>query len=130
MQRLRVEPYSSYLERRRKGPIYPVTLANGLVFLSGLPPFEPGTGEIKRLPFECQAEIVLTQMCECLEAAASSLANVLKCNVYCTPEPTHFTIFNDVYARYFPNESPARHLPSRTLFYRPFRHRSDCVASI
>jgi hypothetical protein len=42
MQRFRVEPYSSYLERRRKGPIYPVTLASGLVFLSGLPPFEPG----------------------------------------------------------------------------------------
>jgi 2-iminobutanoate/2-iminopropanoate deaminase len=130
MQRLRVEPYSSYLERRRKGPIYPVTLASGLVFLSGLPPFEPGTGEIKRLPFQRQAEIVLTQMQECLEAAASSLANVLKCNVYCTPEPTHFTIFNDVYARYFPNESPARiflHVPS---FTGPFDIEVDCVAAI
>jgi 2-iminobutanoate/2-iminopropanoate deaminase len=82
------------------------------------------------LPFERQAEIVLTQMYECLEAAASSLANVLKCNVYCTPEPTHFTIFNDVYARYFPNESPARiflHVPS---FTGPFDIEVDCVASI
>jgi len=130
MQRLRVEPYSGYLERRRKGPIYPVTVANGFVFLSGLPPFEPGTGEIKQLPFDRQARIVLTQMQECLAAAGSSLANVLKCNVYCMPEPGHFATFNDIYADFFPSESPARiflHVPS---FTGPFDIEVDCVAAL
>jgi 2-iminobutanoate/2-iminopropanoate deaminase len=130
MKRIRVEPISSYLERRRKGSIYPVTVAHGFVYLSGLPPFDPETGEIKPLPFELQADIVLTQMQYCLEAAGSSLARVLKCNVYCTPDPSHFAKFNDAYARYFPGESPARiflHVPS---FPGPFDVEVDCVAVI
>jgi 2-iminobutanoate/2-iminopropanoate deaminase len=129
IRRLRVEPISSYLERRRKGPIYPVIVADGLVYLSGLPPFDPETGDIRPLPFERQAEIVLDQMKHCLEAAGSSLAQVLKCNVYCTPDPSHFATFNEVYARYFPSESPARiflHVPS---WPGPFDVEMDCIAA-
>ena len=130
LQRLRVEPISSYLERRRKGPICPVAIAEGLVYLSGLPPFEPGTGEIRRVPFARQSELVLDQMKLCLEAAGSSLAHVLKCNVYCTPDPAHFATFNEIYERYFPSDAPARiflHVPS---FAGPFDIEVDCVAIV
>ncbi|QOZ72690.1 RidA family protein [Bradyrhizobium arachidis] len=128
MKRIRVEPISSYLERRRKGPIYPVVVAGGLVYLSGLPPFDPDTGEVRLLPFARQAEIVLDQMQRCLEAAGSSLAEVIKCNVYCTPDPAHFAAFNEVYARYFQDHSPARifvHVPS---WPGPFDVEVDCIA--
>ena len=130
LRRIRVEPISSYLERRRKGPIYPVIVANGLAYLSGLPPFDPETGELTRLPFERQAEIVLDQMKLCLEAAGSSLELVLKCNVYCTPDPANFAVFNEVYARYFPSASPARiflHVPS---WPGPFDVEIDCIAAV
>jgi 2-iminobutanoate/2-iminopropanoate deaminase len=130
MKRIRVEPISSYLERRRKGPIYVAVVANGFVYLSGLPPFDPETGDVKPAPFERQAEIVLEQMKHCLEVAGSSLAQVVKCNVYCTPDPSHFATFNEVYARYFPTESPARiflHVPS---WPGPFDVEVDCVAVV
>jgi 2-iminobutanoate/2-iminopropanoate deaminase len=132
MQRrtIRVEPISTWLERRRKGPIYPVTVAGETVYVSGLPPFDPETGDIKRVPFARQAELVLAQMQQCLEAAGSSLARVVKCNVYCTPDESHFAAFNEVYVRFFPADAPARiflHVPS---WPGPFDIEIDCVAVI
>ena len=128
VKRLRIDPISSYLERYRNGPVHLGIIANDFVYLSGLPPFDPETGDIKPAPFERQVELVLEQMKLCLETAGSSLAKVVKCNVYCTPDPSHFERFNAIYARYFPAESPARiflHVPS---WPGPFDVEVDCVA--
>jgi 2-iminobutanoate/2-iminopropanoate deaminase len=125
---IRVEPLSTYLERRRKGPIFPVIVAGETIYVSGLPPFDPETGEVRGLPFDRQAEIVLEQMRLCLEAAGSALDRVVKCNVYCTPDEAHFGAFNRVFERFFPQGSPARifiHVPS---WPRPFDVEVDCVA--
>ncbi|MEH2469561.1 2-iminobutanoate/2-iminopropanoate deaminase [Nitrobacteraceae bacterium AZCC 2161] len=130
MKRIRVDPISSYLERRGAGWIHPAVVANGFVHLSGLPPFDPESGDVKPASFERQVEIVLEQMKLCLEVAGSSLTQVVKCNVYCTPDPSHFARFNAVYARYFPKEAPARiflHVPS---WPGPFDVEIDCVAVV
>lgn len=125
---IRVEPFSTYLERRRKGPIFPVVAAGGLVFVSGLPPFDPETGEARRRPFAEQAEIVLGQMKRCLEAAGSSLERVVKCNIYCT-DASRFEEFNQVYARYFPAGSPARIFLCVAAFPGSFDIEVDCIAA-
>ena len=124
---IRVEPFSTYLERRRKAPINPVVVAGGFVFVSGLPPFDPETGDITPHSLARQTEIVLEQMKRCLEAAGSSLARVVKCNVYCS-DPAHFGTFNEIYARYFPDDQPARIFLCVPAWPGPFDIEIDCIA--
>lgn len=131
IKRLRVEPYSTYLERYRKvGQVYPVTVANGFIFMSGVPPFDPDTGEIKLVPFEVQCERVMTQLKVFLEAAGSSLSQVLKCNVYCTPGEARFATFNAIYDRYFPDNAPSRIFMFIHSWPGAFDIEIDCVATV
>jgi 2-iminobutanoate/2-iminopropanoate deaminase len=99
-QIIRVEPLSTYLERW-KAPTSAVTRCGDTIYVSGFPPFDPETGTVITAPIERQTELVLAQMKLCVETAGSSLANVLKCNVYCT-SVEKFAIVNSIYSRNFP----------------------------
>jgi len=125
---IRVEPMSSWLEKRN-APISPVTRGGGMVFVSGLPPFDPDTGELFAGAIERQTELVLDQMKRCLEAAGTSLQNVMKCSVYCT-SVAHFAAVNAIYARYFPENPPARIFVSVPEWFGPFAIEIDCVALV
>jgi 2-iminobutanoate/2-iminopropanoate deaminase len=123
---LRVEPISTFLDRA-KAPTSPVTRAGNMIFVAGLPPFDPETGEIGGMAIERQSEIIMEQMKLCLAAAGASLDNVMKCNVYCT-STRHFAAFNAVYARYFPDDPPARIFVCTPEWFGPFDVEIDCIA--
>jgi 2-iminobutanoate/2-iminopropanoate deaminase len=95
---------------------------------SGFPPFDPDTGKVMEAPIERQTELVLEQMKHCLETAGSSLKNVLKCNVYCT-SVEKFAAVNAVYARYFPDDPPARAFVCVPAWPGTFDIEIDCIAT-
>jgi 2-iminobutanoate/2-iminopropanoate deaminase len=126
---IRVEPLTSYLERV-KAPACIATRHNDTVYVSGLPPFDPATGNVAvGATVEQQAEIVLEQLKLCVETAGSSLDQVLKCNVYCT-SAEKFAVVNAIYDRYFPNNPPARIFVCVPQWFGPFDIEIDCIAAV
>ena len=125
---IRVEPISTWLERW-KAPASAVTRAGNMIFVSGLPPFDPATGEMKPMPIEWQAERVMDQMKLCLAAVGASLDNVMKCNIFCTSSK-HFATVNAIYARYFPSDPPARIYVCIPEWTGPFDIEIDCIAMV
>jgi 2-iminobutanoate/2-iminopropanoate deaminase len=128
-QIIRVEPLSTYLERW-KAPTSAVTRSGDTLYVSGLPPFDPDTGDVVQgASIERQTELVLEQMELCLQAAGSSLNNVLKCTVYCT-SAGKFAAVNTIYARYFPAEPPARVFVCVPAWPGTFDIEVECVATV
>src|ERR1700727_1948071 len=124
---IRVEPLSTYLERWR-APTSAVTRHGDTIYVSGLPPFDPRSGDIVAAPIPQQTEIVLEQMKLCLETAGSSLDHVLKCNLYCT-SVEQFATINEIYARYFTTAPPARIFVAVPAWPGRFDIEIDCVAA-
>jgi 2-iminobutanoate/2-iminopropanoate deaminase len=125
---IRVEPLSSWLERW-KAPTSAVTRHGDTIYVSGFPPFDPQTGEILDAPIEQQTQRVLEQLKLCVETAGSSLDQVLKCNVYCT-SVAMFPVVNEIYARFFGEQPPARIFVNVPAWPGHFDIEIDCVAAL
>jgi 2-iminobutanoate/2-iminopropanoate deaminase len=90
-----------------KGPYSPAIRANGVVYVSGQGPVDPATGEAALGPIGEQTRLVLENVRLVLEAAGSSLGNVVKTTCY-LHDIQDFAAMNEVYATFFPNAPPAR----------------------
>ena len=88
------------------GPYSQAIEVNGFVFTSGQIPVNPATGEIPE-GIESQAEQVMTNIKNLLEAAGTSMDKVIKTTVF-IKEMNDFGAINEVYADFFQAPFPAR----------------------
>jgi 2-iminobutanoate/2-iminopropanoate deaminase len=89
------------------GPYVQGVQAGDFVFVSGQIPIEPRTGTLIQGGIEEQTERVLQNVQAIVEAAGSSLDRVVKTTVFLA-DLDDFQRMNEVYARFFPGEKPAR----------------------
>jgi 2-iminobutanoate/2-iminopropanoate deaminase len=110
-----------------KVPLSPVVKGGGLVFVSGMPPIDPASGKLARMDIDQQTELCLANVKACLEAAGSSLDKVLKCTVYVS-NAGYFAAVNEIYARYFAHEPPARTFVAVGSWPMEFDIEIECIA--
>jgi 2-iminobutanoate/2-iminopropanoate deaminase len=89
------------------GPYSQAIRANGLVFTSGQVAIDPASQQVLNGGIAAQTDRVLKNVAAILEASGSSLDKVLRCTVF-LKSMNDFAAMNEVYARYFKQDPPAR----------------------
>lgn len=89
------------------GPYSQAVEVNGMVYTSGVIPINPATGELVGGDAAEQARQAFTNLEALLEAASTSMKNVIKTVVF-IKDMNDFGNINEVYAEFFPAPYPAR----------------------
>ena len=82
------------------GPYSQAMEINGMVYTSGQIALDPATGGMVGTTIEEQAEQVMKNLTEVLEAAGTGPENAVKTLCFLT-DMNDFAAFNAIYARYF-----------------------------
>ncbi len=108
------------------GPYSQAIIAGDFVYVAGQGPMDVTTGRLVTDSVQAETRQVLRNIQAILEAAGTSLRNVVKCNVYLA-DRRDFAAMNEVYREFFPTDPPAR----TTVQAHPpvdIRVEIDCVA--
>ena len=111
------------------GPYSQAIKAGGFVFVSGQISIDPKTGQFIAGGIAEQTERVLKNLGAVLEAAGSSLNQVVKTTVFLA-DMKEFTEMNDVYAKFFSGAPPARATVAAAGLPRDARVEIEAVALV
>ena len=111
------------------GPYSQAIVHNGIAYLSGQIPLDPATGQIVAGGIEEQTERVLDNLGAVLTAAGASFATVLKTTIF-VKDMNDFAKVNEIYARYFASDPPARATVQAAKLPRDVMVEIDAIAAV
>ncbi len=111
------------------GPYSQAVVSNGVAYLSGQIPTDPATGQLVEGDITAQTERVLENLKAVLEACGASLDSVLKVSVF-LKDMADFPKMNEVYARHFTSNPPARSTVQAAKLPRDVSVEIDAIASV
>ncbi len=111
------------------GPYSQAVKAGEMVFCSGQIPIDPVTGEFVSDDVAEQTQQVLKNLSAVLEAAGTSLNNVVKTTVFLA-DMNDFTAMNEVYAGFFSENKPARATVQAARLPKDARVEIECIALV
>lgn len=109
------------------GPYSQAIKANGMVFCSGQIPIDPATGSFVSEVVAEQTEQVFKNLSEVLAAAGTGLDKVVKTTVFLA-DMNDFAEMNEVYARFFTENKPARATVQAARLPRDAKVEIECIA--
>ncbi len=111
------------------GPYSQAVRVGDMVFCSGQIPIDPQTGNFVSDEVAEQTEQVLKNLSAVLKAAKTNLDNVVKTTVFLA-DMDDFTAMNEVYARFFRDNKPARATVQAARLPRDARVEIECIAVV
>jgi 2-iminobutanoate/2-iminopropanoate deaminase len=111
------------------GPYSQAVKINKMVFISGQIAIDPKTQQFIDGDIETQTRRVLDNMKAVIEAAGSSLENVMKTTIYLT-DINDFQKMNEIYASYFSTGKPARSTVCVAALPKNAKIEIDAIAEV
>jgi 2-iminobutanoate/2-iminopropanoate deaminase len=111
------------------GPYSQAVRAGGFLFTAGQIALDPASGQIVEGDVAQQTARVMENLRAIVEAAGSSLEGAVKATVY-LKDMSDFSAMNEVYARYFSANPPARSTVEAARLPRDVRVEIDLIVAL